>query len=128
MFLLAEPVHYRRSSAINKQTEDAMWKRNKTVALAGAAVGFALFLGIGLLPALMYGGYAGLLLAGGIFGAPVQAGILPSALVVFGMVLGVFGTASVFVVAGAAAGSLVGHVASSVGAPKVQATQEVRPR
>jgi hypothetical protein len=105
-----------------------MWKRNKTVALAGAAVGFALFLGIGLLPSLMYGGYAGLLLATGIFGAPVHPGILPSGLVVFGMVLGVFGTAALFTVAGAAAGSLVGHIASSVAAPKVHTAQEVRPR
>ena len=103
-----------------------MWKRNKSVALAGAAVGFALFLWLGLLPALMYGGYAGLLLATGIFGAPVQPGILPSGLVVFGMVLGVFGTAALFVVAGAAAGSLIGHVASAAApAPKVRAPQDV---
>ena len=104
-----------------------MWKRNKTVALIGAAVGFALFLGIGLLPALMYGGYAGLLLAGGIFGTPVQAGILPSGLVVFGMVLVVFATAAIFTVAGAAAASLVAHIASTFAAPKVQAPQDVRP-
>ncbi|HUJ26323.1 MAG TPA: hypothetical protein VLW85_09910 [Myxococcales bacterium] len=104
-----------------------MWKRNKTVALVGAAVGFALFLGIALLPALTYGGYAGLLLATGIFGAPVPAGLLSGGLVVFGMVLGVFGTAALFIVAGAAAGSLIGHVASSFAAPKVRAPQDVRP-
>jgi hypothetical protein len=105
-----------------------MWKRNKTVALAGAAVGFALFLGIGLLPALMYGGYAGLLLATGIFGAPVQPGILSGGLVVFGMVLGVFGTASLFAVAGAAAGSLAAHLASLAVAPKLQSPQGFRLR
>ena len=105
-----------------------MWKRNKTVALVGAAVGFALFLGIALLPALMYGGYAGLMLAGGIFGEPVHPGILSSGLVVFGMVLVVFGTAAIFTVAGAAAGSLVGHIASAFAAPKVQAPQDVRGR
>jgi hypothetical protein len=96
-----------------------MWKRNKTVAVVGAAVGFALFLGVALLPALMYGGYAGLLLAGGIFGTPVEPGILSRGLVVFGMVLGVFGTASVFAVAGAAAASAVAHIAS-LWAPKVE--------
>ncbi len=89
-----------------------MWKRNKTVALAGAGIGFALFLGVALLPALMYGGYAGLLLASGIFGTPVEPGILSRGLVVFGMVLGVFGTAAVFCVAGAAAASAVAHVFS----------------
>ena len=91
-----------------------MWKRNKTVALSGAAVGFALFLGVGLLPALMYGGYSGLLLATGIFGAPLRPGLLPSGLVVFGMVLGVFGTAAFFAISGAAAGSLVAHLVSLV--------------
>ena len=45
-------------------------KRSKMVAVAGAAVGIALFFAVGLLPAVLYGGYAGLLLATGIFGAP----------------------------------------------------------
>lgn len=89
-----------------------MWKRNKTVALTGAAVGFALFLGVALLPALTYGGYAGLLLATGIFGAPVQPGLFTTGLVVFGMALGVFGTAAFFAVAGAAAGSAIAHLAT----------------
>ena len=44
----------------------------KTPSIIGAAVGLALFLAIALLPALLYGGYAGVLLAGGIFGTPVQ--------------------------------------------------------
>ena len=47
--------------------------RNKTVAVVGAAVGFGLFLATALLPSLVYGGYAGLLLANGIFGTPVPA-------------------------------------------------------
>ena len=102
-----------------------MWKRNKAVALAGAGIGFALFLGVALLPAIMYGGYAGLLLAGGIFGTPVEPGLLSRGLVVFGMVLGVFGTAAVFCVAGAAAASAVAHVLSLVaprGAAEKKAT------
>ena len=40
----------------------------KTPSIVGAAVGLALFLAIALLPALLYGGYAGVMLAGGIFG------------------------------------------------------------
>ena len=89
-----------------------MWERNKKIALAGAAVGFVLFLGIGLLPSLLYGGYAGLLLAAGIFGTPVQPGLLTKGLVVFGMALGVFGTAAFFAVAGAAAGSGIANLAA----------------
>jgi hypothetical protein len=84
-----------------------MWRRNKTVAVAGAVLGFALFLGVGLLPSLMYGGYAGLMLAGGIFGTPVPATLFARGLVAFGMLLGVFATAAVFAVGGAAAGSVI---------------------
>jgi hypothetical protein len=55
----------------------------KTSTLIGAAAGLALFLAAGLLPSLVYGGYAGVLLAGGIFGTPIQATFLVRALVVF---------------------------------------------
>ena len=79
----------------------------KTSTLIGAGVGLALFLAIALLPALLYGGYAGVLLASGIFGAPVKATLAVRALIVFGMVLGVTSVASLFVVAGAAAGAAV---------------------
>ncbi len=87
--------------------------RSKTVAMAGALAGFALFLVIGLLPSLVYGGYAGLLLAGGIFGTPVPASFAARGLVGFGMVLGVLAAASVFTVAGAALASLIGRLASA---------------
>ncbi len=104
-----------------------MWRRNKTVAVAGAVIGFALFLGIGLLPAIMYGGYAGLLLAGGIFGTPVPATLLARGLVGFGMVLGVFATAAVFAVAGAGAASVIGElVARAVREPETKAAAPAR--
>jgi hypothetical protein len=79
----------------------------KTPTLIGAGVGLAIFLAVALLPALLYGGYAGVLLAGGIFGTPVKATILVRALIVFGMVLGVTSVASLFAVAGAAAGAAI---------------------
>ena len=41
---------------------------SKVPALVGAGIGLATFLAVALLPALLYGGYAGVLLAGGIFG------------------------------------------------------------
>ena len=77
----------------------------KTPTLIGAGIGLAAFLAIGLLPALLYGGYAGVLLAGGILGSPVKAGLLARALMVFGMVLGVAGIASLFAVGGAVLGA-----------------------
>jgi hypothetical protein len=81
---------------------------SKVPALVGAGIGLATFLAVALLPALLYGGYAGVLLAGGIFGTPVTASIGVRALIVFGMVLGVTAVGSLFAVAGAAAGAAVG--------------------
>ena len=80
----------------------------RTSTLVGAGIGLALFLAVALLPALLYGGYAGVMLASGILGAPVKATLLARGLIVFGMVLGVTAVASLFVVAGAAAGAAVG--------------------
>jgi hypothetical protein len=87
-----------------------MTNTNKTPALVGAGIGLAAFLAVALLPAMLYGGYAGVLLAGGIFGTPVSATLLPRALIVFGMVLGVVAVGSLFAVAGAAAGTAIGAV------------------
>jgi hypothetical protein len=87
--------------------------RNKTVAVVGAVVGFTLFLAVALLPALVFGGYAGLLLATGIFGAPLPVTLAARGLVGFGMVLAVMATAGVFTVAGAACASFLGHLAHS---------------
>jgi hypothetical protein len=80
---------------------------HRTASLIGAAVGLTAFLAVALLPALLYGGYAGVLLASGIFGVPVTATLPVRALIVFGMVLGVTGVASLFAVAGAAAGAAI---------------------
>jgi hypothetical protein len=91
--------------------ENAM--NRKSFTLIGAAVGLALFLAVALLPALLYGGYAGVLLAGGIFGVPVKATLLVRALIVFGMVLGVTGVGALFAVGGAAAGAAVSVLAGA---------------
>jgi hypothetical protein len=63
---------------------------------------------------MLYGGYAGVLLAGGIFGTPISATFLVRALVVFGMVLGVVGIGSLFAVGGAAAGAAVAALVRAV--------------
>jgi hypothetical protein len=76
--------------------------------LVGAGIGLALFLAVALLPAMLYGGYAGVLLAGGIFGTPVQATLLSRALIIFGMGMGVVAVGSLFAVLGAVAGAAVG--------------------
>jgi hypothetical protein len=103
--------------------ENAMNK--KTPTLIGAGIGLALFLAIALLPALLYGGYAGLLLAGGIFGTPVEPTLLPRALIVFGMVLGVVAVGSLFAVLGAVAGAAVGALTTvTMGKPAEEQASE----
>jgi hypothetical protein len=88
----------------------------KTPTLIGAGIGLAAFLAIGLLPGLLYGGYAGVLLAGGIFGTPVQPTFLVRALIVFGMVMGVTAVGSLFAVVGAVVGAAFSALATP--APK----------
>jgi len=100
------------TSQDNEPQENAMNRKSYT--LIGAAVGLALFLALALLPSLLYGGYAGVLLAGGIFGTPVKATFLVRALIVFGMVLGVVGVGGLFAVGGAAAGAAVSVLAGAV--------------
>ncbi len=80
----------------------------KTPTLIGSGIGLALFLAVALLPAMLYGGYAGVLLAGGIFGTPVEPTLIARALIVFGMVLGVVAVGSLFAVLGAVVGAAVG--------------------
>jgi hypothetical protein len=98
--------------------------QSKLPSLVGAGLGLALFLAVALLPAILYGGYAGLLLAGGIVGTPVQPTFLVKGLIIFGMVLGVTGIASLFAVLGAVAGAAVGALTGAVSRkPVAQTTQ-----
>ncbi len=80
--------------------------------LIGSAVGLAIFLAIGMLPALLYGGYAGVLLAGGIFGTPLQPTFPVRALIIFGMVRGTVGVGALFSVAGAVVGAAINALTS----------------
>jgi hypothetical protein len=92
----------------------------KLATLIGSGIGLALFLAVALLPAVLYGGYAGLMLASGIFGTPVMPTLAVKALIVFGMVLGVTGIASLFAVMGAVAGAAIGTLTSLGAKPATQ--------
>lgn len=95
---------------------------SKLYSLVGAGVALALFLAVGLLPALLYGGYAGVLLAGGIFGTPVAASLAARALIVFGMVLGVTAVGSLFAVTGAVVGAAAHALLSYTHRPSANPT------
>jgi hypothetical protein len=76
----------------------------KLSSLIGAGIGLVVFLAIAMLPAMLYGGYAGVLLASGIFGTPIQAGFLVNTIIIGGMILGTLAVASLFTVIGAVVG------------------------
>jgi hypothetical protein len=120
-------MHYQGSGGRTKVAAPELERSNtmtrKTPTLVGAAIGLALFLAVALLPALLYGGYAGVLLAGGIFGTPVQATFWVRALIVFGMVLGVTGIASLFAVSGAALGAAFGALIGAAPTPEPKAKE-----
>lgn len=85
----------------------------RKISIIGAAVGLAGFLAVGLLPSILYGGYAGVMLASGIYGSPLQPTTGVKALIVFGMVMGALGVSALFTVAGATGGAVVGTLLSN---------------
>jgi hypothetical protein len=80
----------------------------------GAGIGLALFALFGLLPGSFIGGVVGLNLTGWLFGLPVEPMIISRILIGLCMLLGVLVTGTAFVVAGAAAGWLVGRVVDAI--------------
>ena len=86
---------------------------SKTFTIIGAAIGLAVFFAVAMLPAALYGGYAGVLMAGGIFGAPLAPTFLARTLIVGGMILGTIGVGALFTVGGAVAGASVWAVSGN---------------
>ncbi len=85
--------------------------RTNGYALLGGAFGLALFLAVALLPMRLYGGYAGVVRAGGVFGLPLQARGAVRVVVALAMSVGALGFGALFAVAGAAVGATVARVA-----------------
>ncbi len=84
--------------------------------IAGAVLGLALYVLVGALPALVYGGYAGVALVGWLFGTPVQVSLASRAIVLFAMGSGVVLVGAMFVIGGAVAGTAIGLLAGKPGA------------
>ncbi len=83
----------------------------KTFAFGGGIVGLVAFLIVGLLPSLVYGGFAGASLAAGLMGHPIDTSLMAKGIVLFGMIAGLLSTAGVFVVVGSILGSAVHKLA-----------------
>jgi hypothetical protein len=87
--------------------------RHKTASRIGAALALALFLAIGLRPAVYFGGYAGTLLANGILGEG-SGGLLRALFYGFGAFLGLSAVGSLFAVTGGALGAAAGALGAFV--------------
>lgn len=105
-------------------TPNTIRSSNRTFAFGGGVLGLAVFLAFGLLPSIVYGGFAGVTLASAMVGAPVEGSLIARGLVVFGMVIGLLGTAGVFVVVGAALGAAV-HALFRAVMPASDAAHEI---
>ncbi len=95
-------------------TPNTIRSGSRTFAFGGGVVGLVTFLFVGLLPAIVYGGFAGVTLASAILGGPVEGNLLARGLVVFGMVIGLLATAGIFIVVGAAIGAGVYAIVRSL--------------
>jgi hypothetical protein len=71
------------------------------ITFAGGVMGLGIFLVVGLLPSLLYGGYAGVILASAIFGTPIHESVFAQATVALGVISGVLAIGGTFVLGGA---------------------------
>ena len=75
--------------------------RSDPSSFIGGIIGLVAFLIVGLLPSLVYGGYAGVILGGAIFGTPIHESVVAQATVLLGVISGVLSIGGVFVLSGA---------------------------
>lgn len=79
-------------------------EERKTWALAGGFAGLLTYVVFGLMPSIVYGGFAGTVLAHGLVGHG-QEGTLAKVIVFFGMIVGGLSMSSIFVILGAVVGA-----------------------
>jgi len=82
---------------------ERLGRRSKAnnITFVGGIVGLLTYLVIGLLPSLLYGGYAGIILGTAIFGSPIHENVFAQATVALGVLSGVLAIGGVFVLGGA---------------------------
>lgn len=85
----------------------------RKMAYVGAGAGIILFAVGGLLPGSLLGGVMGLNVAGSLFGFPLSSSILPRLVVGISMLLGVFGSALMFIAGCSSLGWLIGWTVDS---------------
>jgi len=87
----------------------------KSSFLSGAAIGLLAYLIFALVPSLVWGGYAGTLLARGLSAGPASSTLTGQALTILGTVLGAAGACALFMAVGAAIGVGLSSAMNSLG-------------
>ncbi len=80
----------------------------------GTGAGLIMFVLLGLLPGSLIGGAIGLQLSAAIFGSPVEAALIPRIIIALSMVVGILGSAFVFVVGTSVLGWAAGLVVDTL--------------
>jgi hypothetical protein len=93
--------------ADNENTSGDRHLGHRTFAFVSGMVGLLAFLVFGLVPSLVYGGYAGVTLAAALLGHPLGTSLLARGIVAFGMLAGLLATAGLFVVCTAATTTVI---------------------
>jgi hypothetical protein len=87
--------------------------RYKSLSIVGAGLGVLAFLGVAMLPSLVYGGAAGLKLVDGVFGSHPGHATRTDAFILGGILAAVTSVGFLFAVLGAAVGASVGALTSA---------------
>lgn len=74
----------------------------------GALIGFLVFLAIGAIPGLLYGGYMGLTMLAALTSSPIEPTIIAKVMTGGGMLIGLLASVSFFVVIGSLIGTVIG--------------------
>jgi len=80
----------------------------------GAVFGAIAFLAVGIIPGFYFGSYGTLVLLNHLFGGPLQATVLVRVATAIGIILGITCVASVSIVVGAVAGTVVAYASEAV--------------
>ena len=91
-------------SAISKKTAQLL------PTYIGSAAALLTYLFFGAVPGAVYGGYAGLIMTGTLFGTPVEPTLVARVITGGGVVLGLVTSLFLFLVLGAIAGTVLGLV------------------
>lgn len=94
--------------------DDKTLKVLKVGRTTGALIGGILFAVFGMAPAFYFGSYASTVLLSSLNEGPVEPGVIVRVLVVAGVLLGLFCTAAVSIVAGSVVGTAIAYVTGAV--------------